>query len=79
MRLDLAVPGDAPLGSRARLPHAQRTQRRGLPATLRLGAGMAGDVATMVVVAFCIPFVILAIGLPVALCVNLLLWAARAL
>ena len=50
---------------------------RGVAAQLRRAGGLAGDVLMLGAVIFCIPFVILAIGLPVALFVQLLLWIVR--
>jgi len=40
---------------------------------------VAGDLMTALLVIFSIPFVILAVGLPVVACVRLVLWVARAL
>ena len=45
-----------------------------LPGALRRAAGVVGDLLAAVAIVLCIPFVILAIGLPIALCVRLLLW-----
>lgn len=50
---------------------------RGVAAQLRRAAGVAGDALMLGTVVFCIPFVILAIGLPLVLLVQLLLWIAR--
>jgi hypothetical protein len=44
----------------------------------RVGA-IAGDLLALGVVVFCIPFVILAVGIPVAGIVQLLLWVGRLL
>ena len=41
---------------------------------LRRAAAVVGDVLEAAVMVLCIPFVILAIGIPIALCVRLLLW-----
>ena len=41
---------------------------------LSRAAGVAGDLLGAVAIVLCIPFVILAIGIPLALCVRLLLW-----
>ncbi len=43
---------------------------------LRRAAAVIGDLFAAVGVVLCIPFVILAIGIPIALCVRLLLWIA---
>jgi len=47
-----------------------------VPGPLRRAVVFAGDVLGAVAVVLCIPFVILAIGIPIALCVRLLLWVA---
>lgn len=44
---------------------------------LRRAAGLAGDVLLLGTVIFLIPFAILAIGIPVAFFVQLLLWIVR--
>jgi hypothetical protein len=41
---------------------------------LRHAAVLAGDLMGAVAVVLCVPFVILAVGTPIALCVRLLLW-----
>jgi hypothetical protein len=41
---------------------------------LRRAAVLVGDLKGAVAVVICVPFVILAIGTPIALCVRLLLW-----
>lgn len=41
---------------------------------LRRAAVLVGDLMGVVAVVLCVPFVILAIGTPIALCVRLLLW-----
>jgi hypothetical protein len=40
----------------------------------RRAAVVVGDLLGAVAIVLCIPFVILAIGMPIALCVRLLLW-----
>ena len=45
-----------------------------VPGPLRRAAMVIGDLFAAVGIAICIPFVILAIGSPVALCVRFLLW-----
>jgi len=47
-----------------------------VPGLLRRGAHIIGDLLTAVAIVLCIPFGILAIGIPVALCVRFLLWIA---
>jgi hypothetical protein len=44
------------------------------PGPLRRAAVVVGDLLAAVAIVLCIPFVILAIGTPIALCVRLLLW-----
>jgi hypothetical protein len=46
---------------------------------LRRAVGVAGDVLLMTAVVLCVPFVILAIGTPIALFVQLVLWMVRLL
>lgn len=41
---------------------------------LRRAAVVVGDLLAAVALVLCIPFVILAIGTPIAVCVRLLLW-----
>ncbi len=43
---------------------------------LRRAATGSGDLLLLLGIVFCMPFVVLAIGLPVALCARLLLWLA---
>jgi hypothetical protein len=45
-----------------------------VPGLVRRVAMVIGDVLSAMAIAFCIPFVILAIGIPIALCLRLLLW-----
>ena len=45
-----------------------------VPGLVRRVAMVIGDVLSAVTVVLCIPFVILAIGLPIALCVRFLVW-----
>jgi hypothetical protein len=45
-----------------------------VPGRLRRTAVVVGDLLAAVGIVLCIPFVILAIGIPIALCVRLLLW-----
>ena len=51
-----------------------RAPRLFVPGLLRRAAVVAGDVMGIVAIVLCIPFVILAIGTPIALCLRLLLW-----
>ena len=45
-----------------------------VPDPLRRAAVIVGDLLGAMAIILCIPFVILAIGIPVVLCVRLLLW-----
>ena len=45
-----------------------------VPGRLWRATVVAGDLLGATAIALCIPFVILAIGTPIALCVRLLLW-----
>jgi hypothetical protein len=45
-----------------------------VPGLLRRAALVIGDLLGAVGIVLCIPFVILAIGIPIALCVRFLLW-----
>jgi len=51
----------------------------GVTARLRLVGSVAGDLLMLVAIVFCFPLVILAIGIPIALFVQLLLWIGRLL
>jgi hypothetical protein len=50
-----------------------------VPGPFRRAAGVVGDLLAAVALVLCIPFVILAIGIPIALCVRLLLWIGELL
>ena len=47
-----------------------------VPGPFRRAAVVVGDVLGAVATVLCLPLVILAIGIPIALCVRLLLWIA---
>lgn len=53
--------------------------RHGLAARLRRVVALTGDLLVLAGILFCIPFVILAIGIPITLFVQLLLWVGRLL
>jgi hypothetical protein len=53
---------------------AQDAQSPAVPGPLRRAAIVIGDLGLAVGIGLCIPFVILAIGMPVALSVRFLLW-----
>ena len=60
-RVSMGIPNPTAVGERE-------------PGLLRRAAGVAGDLMGVVAVVFCIPLVILAIGTPIALFLQLLLW-----
>lgn len=45
-----------------------------VPGLVRRVAMVIGNVLSAVAIVLCIPFVVLAIGIPIALCVRFLLW-----
>jgi hypothetical protein len=45
-----------------------------VPAPLRRAAGVIGDLLAAAAIVLAVPAVILAIGIPIALCVRFLLW-----
>ena len=45
-----------------------------VPGALRRAALAVGDLLAALAIVLCIPFVILAIGIPIALCIRLVLW-----
>jgi hypothetical protein len=45
-----------------------------VPGALHRAAAVIGDLLGAVGLALCVPFVILAIGIPIALCLRFLLW-----
>ena len=47
-----------------------------VPGRLWRAAVVVGDLLAAMAIVLCIPFLILAIGIPIALCVRLLLWIA---
>jgi hypothetical protein len=49
----------------------------GASRAVETGVTAIGDVIALAGIVFCIPFVILAIGIPIALVVQLLLWVGR--
>jgi hypothetical protein len=69
------APRDAALTRRV-LPTTLEARSSVVPGPLRRAALIVGDLLGAVGIALCIPFVILAIGIPLVLCVRLLLWIA---
>jgi hypothetical protein len=61
------------------VPHTASPNGRGVSARLRRLRAAAGDALALIGVVLAIPFVILAIGIPIALFVQLLLWIGRLL
>jgi hypothetical protein len=57
----------------------RRMTRAAVPRWRQRAVEVAGDLMTALLVIFSIPFVILAVGLPIVACVRLVLWVARAL
>jgi hypothetical protein len=56
---------------------AQPRHARTTGDTLRRGLAMGGNVLGLAALVFSIPFVILAVGLPLVLLVQIVLWIAR--
>lgn len=52
-----------------------RSQPRIVPGFLSRAGLVVGDILVAAAVVLCIPFVILAVGIPIALAVRLLLWS----
>jgi hypothetical protein len=50
-----------------------------VPGPLRRAAMAIGELLAALAIVLCIPLVILAIGIPLALCVRFLLWSAGVL
>jgi hypothetical protein len=69
-------------GDAARVPAHDgviTTVRTGLPRGVRRVMSALGDTAWLLAVAYALPLVILAIGIPIALLVRLFIWTVRAL
>jgi hypothetical protein len=64
---------DAAAGSRAGLAPA-KSRPLFVPGRLRRATAAAQDLLGAVALVLSVPFVILAVGIPVALCVRLLVW-----
>ena len=47
---------------------------RVVPGALRRVTSVIGDLLGLMGIVLCVPFVILAIGIPIALCIRFLLW-----
>ena len=66
--------GEATLTSAALAPTLDAARARTVPGPFRRAAVVGGDVLGTMAIVLCVPFVILAIGIPIALCVRLLVW-----
>jgi hypothetical protein len=65
---------DATLTGAARAPVCDQARALIVSSPFRRAAVVVGDAFGVVAIVLCLPFVILAIGMPIALCVRLLLW-----
>ena len=74
MRLDTTGRGEATLTSTTLVTPLRPARPLVVPGSLRRAAAIGGELLALVGIVFCIPFVILAIGMPIALGVRLLLW-----
>ena len=79
MRLDATSPRGATLTSTPLTAPFSHVPRLELSSSLRRAVGVVGEVLLLVGIACCVPFVILAIGIPIALAVRLLLWVGGVL
>lgn len=68
-RVDVRAPGTHIMTSTAPLPQALA-----IPSPLRRAVMLVGDVVGTMGVVLVVPFVILAIGMPIALALRVLLW-----
>ena len=65
---------DATLTKKALATTFDRARPLAVRGALGRAALAVGDLLAALAIAFCIPFVILAIGIPIALCIRLLMW-----
>lgn len=70
---------DAALTRAALAPVFDQARASVVPGPFQRAADVVGDLFGAVAVVLCIPFVILAIGLPIALFMRLLLWIGERL
>ena len=77
--LETIGPRDVTLTTAALTASLSRAPRLEGSGSLRRAAGVVGEFLALVGLVCCIPFVILAIGLPIALGVRLLLWVGGVL
>jgi hypothetical protein len=74
VRLDATAPGEAALTSAVLAATLSSRPWLEGPGLLRRGAGLVGELLALVGIVLCFPLAILAVGIPIALCVRLLLW-----
>ena len=74
MRLDTVGPREATLTSAPLAIALNLAPPLVVPGPIRRAAAVGGDLLSLAGIVFCIPFVILGLGIPIALCVRLLLW-----
>ena len=74
MRLDTTGVRDATLTSAVLATPLGSAPPLEVPGSLRRIGGFVGDLLALGGIILCLPFVILAIAIPIALCVRLLLW-----
>ena len=79
MRLDTLDPRSGTLASGVPFTTGSPAPRLLVPWWLRRAAGVAGELLTLVGIVLCFPLAILAIGIPIALSVRLVLWVVGAL
>lgn len=79
MRIDTSAPGAATITSPVPASTLSSGPPLAMPRLLRRVPEVLGDLLALVGIVFCIPFVILAIGTPIALFVRLALWILDAL
>lgn len=79
MRLDTLAPRSGTLANGFPLTTASPAPRLLVPWWLRRAAGGIGELLTLVGIVLCFPLAILAIGIPIALCVRLVLWVVEVL
>lgn len=79
MRLVTTGPRDEMVTSAAPTPTLTRAPLLDVPGLLRRAAAFVGELLALLGIVLSIPVVILAIGMPIALLVRLLLWIGGAL
>jgi hypothetical protein len=74
VRIDTAGAREATLASAGLATTFNAGTPLAVPAVLRRAAEILGDLLTLAAIVLCLPFVIVAIGTPIALCIRLVLW-----